>query len=60
MTAQVLIAVASVVALFAACTGIRRLPAGLSIGAESQRKAVHVGVGIHAMLLRFCSIGRGF
>lgn len=47
----ILVAVASVLALFAMAFGVRS--AGLHYGwpAEAQRKLVHVGVGVHAMLL---------
>ncbi|MEO0980037.1 MAG: hypothetical protein AAFY24_22425 [Pseudomonadota bacterium] len=60
MTAQILIAGASVIALFALATGIRRIAGRFVIGAESQRKAVHVGVGLHAMLLPLLLNREGF
>lgn len=50
-TLGILIAIASVLALFAMAYGVRT--AGLHFGwpAEAQRKLVHVEVGVHAMLL---------
>jgi dolichol kinase len=50
-TFSIIIAIASVAALFAMAYGVRA--AGLRFGwpAEAQRKLVHVGVGVHAMLL---------
>ncbi|MET1416441.1 hypothetical protein ABVF61_29515 [Roseibium sp. HPY-6] len=60
MTVQVLIAIGSVIALFILAAGIRRVARRFVIGAESQRKAVHVGVGIHAMLLPLVLTRDGF
>jgi len=60
VTAQILIAVASVIALFALAAIIRKAADRFVIGAESQRKAVHVGVGVHAMLLPLLLTREGF
>lgn len=60
MTVQVVIAVASVIALFALAAIIRKVADRFVIGAESQRKAVHVGVGVHAMVLPLLLTREGF
>jgi dolichol kinase len=60
VTAQVLIAIASVIALFALAWIIRKIADRFVIGAESQRKAVHVGVGVHAMVLPLLLTREGF
>lgn len=60
MTVQVVIAVVSVIALFALAAIIRKVAERFVIGAESQRKAVHVGVGLHAMVLPLLLTRDGF
>ncbi|WP_422376618.1 diacylglycerol/polyprenol kinase family protein [Roseibium sp.] len=60
MIAQSVIAVASVIALFALAWAIRRIADRFLLSAESQRKAVHVGVGIHAMTLPLLLTRDGF
>ncbi|WP_305987474.1 hypothetical protein [Roseibium sp. MMSF_3544] len=60
MILQILVAVASVMALFALAALIRKLSGRFVIGAESQRKAVHVGVGLHAMVLPLILHREGF
>jgi len=60
LTAQIVIAVVSVIALFALAAIIRKIADRFVIGAESQRKAVHVGVGVHAMLLPLLLTRDGF
>lgn len=47
----ILVAIASVAALFAMAYGVRVAGLHYSWPAEAQRKLVHVGVGAHAMLL---------
>jgi dolichol kinase len=51
MMLQVVIAVLSVLALFGMAHTVRKLGMAWRLSAETQRKAVHVGVGVHAMLL---------
>ncbi|MGO9740534.1 MAG: diacylglycerol/polyprenol kinase family protein [Roseiarcus sp.] len=51
MTMEIVIAVLSVLALFAMAYAVRKIGAAWESSAETQRKAVHVGVGVHAMLL---------
>ena len=60
MIAQIAIAILSVAALFGMAFIVRRAGVQWSIGAETQRKLVHVGVGIHAMLLPFLLDRSGF
>lgn len=60
MIAQSVIAIASVIALFALAWAIRRIADRFLLSAESQRKAVHVGVGIHAMTLPLLLTRDGF
>lgn len=48
-----LVAVASVAALFVMAYAVRMVGVRYGLAAETQRKLVHVGVGIHAMLLPF-------
>lgn len=60
MILQVAIAVVSVLALFAVAGAIRWLGRRYAVGAETQRKAVHVGVGIHAILLPLVLDRAGF
>jgi len=60
LIAQSVIAVLSVIALFALAWGIRKVAGRFFLSAESQRKAVHVGVGLHAMLLPLLLTEHGF
>lgn len=60
MIAQTVVALASVIALFALAAIIRKVSDKFFLSAESQRKAVHVGVGLHAMLLPFLLTRDGF
>ncbi|WP_298961458.1 hypothetical protein [uncultured Roseibium sp.] len=60
MIAQTVIALASVLALFALAAFIRKVSDKFFLSAESQRKAVHVGVGLHAMLLPLLLTREGF
>jgi len=50
-TLRLLIAVGSVAALFAMAWTVRVAGLRYGLSAETQRKLVHVGVGVHAMLL---------
>ncbi|MEN9545093.1 MAG: hypothetical protein RLZZ598_1926 [Pseudomonadota bacterium] len=58
--AQGVIAVASVVALFGMADGVRRLGQVRGWSPETQRKTVHVGVGVHAMALPLVVDRSGF
>ena len=51
MTWQLTAAILSVAALFAMTYGVRKFGVSRGWSPETQRKAVHVGVGVHAMLL---------
>ena len=60
MTWQAVAAVLSVAALLAVTMSVRRAGVAWGLSAETQRKAVHVGVGVHAMLLPLAMDRRGF
>ncbi len=60
MILQIAIAVLSVLAMFAVAGAVRWLGRRYAVGAETQRKVVHVGVGIHAMLLPLVLQREGF
>ena len=60
MITQIAIAVASVLGLFVVTWAARRLGNAFGFGAETRRKLVHVGVGLHAIVLPFILTRDGF
>lgn len=60
MTWQLVVALLSVAALLGVTLAVRKLGTVGGWSAETQRKAVHVGVGVHAMLLPLVMDRSGF